>query len=378
MLIQFDPGLVEIRKVRIHHVTTSLGGSIKYSEYDDTRPKNKRVVKRPFPMAVARLFIKLYERSNFFNPADGAIMFYDGMAIAAELAPVTVAFGAMTLDEWVPDVETKFNMMLVDMGNHMNTSDEWFFDGTFVYRFDGELSTQIEQGNTLTEDGRFVTIQAWCYHFSHLLHRNAEVSPRVCLGFRAGTEFAVTSPVWAGLGGLNNSNTKDSNDAADNIGLATSLDSADSILSVNLNCILYIAKSMTNIFGYRATYPLGLPQLMVQLQTVNLGAIPKHSKALYPANIPFTHLLAWLIGLHNNIISLEQVIELRKSLKYLTTKGTYDRATENIAKYETMDIPLVTIEQAKELVRDLSFEQIVSWPPPNELRRIDITLQENN
>ncbi len=354
MLISFVPENVTFDKVWIRRVTTAMGGSISFSLMDEEGVKG-HVYHKPLSMAVARLFIKLYERSKFLKPVPGVITMYDGLVVNAELAPINYLLDSKAdINEWTPTVEIHTNQMLMDMHiRHNHKSEDWFFDGTFVYAFNGELQTEVDNGRALDAEAKFKLVSVAAYHFSHLCFSKPEISTRTCLAYQASDgSFAITPPIWTGTGGLGNSNTSDDNDAREEIGLRASFDGIDDVLKVNLNCILYSAKSLSKAFGYKVTYPMGLPFLMLQLRTVNLGAVPKHIKSMYSVNLPFTHFLAWLVGLHNNVMTLEQLIDIRRTLKYLTTKGTIDVNSRKVTSNgrETIhisNVPLFSIEELK-------------------------------
>lgn len=145
-------------------------------------------------------------------------------------------------------------------------------------------------------------------------------------------------------------------DAVEDIGSGMEVDEdhfdrVDEYLCVNLAFVIKAARELVDIFGYDSIEPFNLPALMLQMKTVNLPNVSSSVKQTYDSGIPFTHALAWLLGLLRKTETLEAYLTIRSLMKHLTTKGVYRKnAFDTTSVYRTGHspdtVPLKSIEQA--------------------------------
>jgi len=357
-MIPFEIDKVRVDHVQLRSVTTALGGSISIVD-EERSTETKEVYKKiPVPLAIARAFIKEHEVRNYLKPALTAVTFYDNHAVALERHPrgsagQEVTEGLFGQRHWVSNSEENIDRNLM-----MRTlSGNWFTDGTHVYR----VTKQDEQnGIYLSADGRFRAVEVRSMKFATLAKdvRLFETEERTCLQFVAKNgQSAMTSPIWKHLGTIGDRQIDrtdaDADDSIHRLIAKYQFDRVDQWLAVNLSFTLKAGREISKLFGFDAIEPLKLADLMVQLRTVNLPNVPRSIKQTYDVGLPFTHMIAWLIGLTTRANTLDNYIVLRSLLKHLTTKGIYRKGAFNKdavyrSDHSGDDVKLMTLQEAAE------------------------------
>lgn len=321
-MIPFD-----IKKMAIEHVwlkssTTALGGSITVVDEMRTSTKKETYKKIAVPAAVARKFAAENNKTTkYLRPVLTAVTKYDGHVVALERHPL----GSIGTEEedglfgkrvWVSESEKNLENIIAPITN----TGEWYIDGSFIYNVNQD---NIKQAENLSSDGRFRSIQVQALKLSCIHQReNIQPAPRTCLQYVAPTgEMALTSPIWKQLGKIGSSQLEEDEQSY----VKHQFDRIDEHLVVNLSFALKAGKEISELFGYDAIEPLQLDNLMIRFRTVNLPKIPKAVKQTCDVGLPFTHAVAWLIGLIRQTESLESYMVVRSLLKYLTTKGIYKK-----------------------------------------------------
>lgn len=362
-MIPFRIEELYVEHVYLKSCTTALGGSI--SVVDDARSTDDKEVYRRIkvPMAVVRKFVKVNQKvARYMKPALTAVTFYGKQAVALERHPYNrdgdgqVENLAGQLVDWISKSETNLDKLMMPL----TLRGDWYIDGTFVYSF---TQSDINNAVDLSDDGRFKSVNARAFKLADIHDADKMCSPedRTCLSYttKCGTS-SMSPPIWKQLGDVGGSaiglseDEETGNLSADAIGIMAGrgqFDKIDDLLSVNLAFALNAGKKVAGVFGYDSIEPLGLDDLMIQLRTVNLPRIAKEVKQTYDIGMPFTHAVAWLLGLTARTETLDTYIVLRSLLKYLTTKGIYRSSSFNpdsvyLPDQDIDSVQLLTMEEA--------------------------------
>jgi hypothetical protein len=248
----------------------------------------------------------------------------------------------------------------------LGLKNDFFIDGTFLYTIN---DVDVKAADRLSQDGRFKAVKVKAWKLMNLPHKEKlHPEERTSLAFTpTGGKTFMTPPIWktlANVGTQQFSHKKkaeaeeDEDDSVTYHGTVAAsykFDEIDQHLSVNLGFTLKAGRELSEVFGYDVIEPLGLDDLMIQMRTVNLPTIANEVKQTYDTGFPFTHAVAWLIGLTNRTKTLDSFITLRTLLKHLTTKGVYRKgAFDSSAIFKdpnAMDVPLLTVEQAGSITK---------------------------
>ena len=371
-MIKFDPALLSIDIVQLKSVTTALGGSI--SILDDARSTDKKEVYKRIvvPMAVTQSFIKkTHKITKYLKPVYTALVKYDNSVIAMERHPLS-SLGELEFEgvfgptRWVPDCEASIEQIIKPLINHSNK--QWYFDGRYIYSFDGQdLNDVVRNSEHLTHDGCFRKVVAHSIDVQDLSNKtNIRAVDRSCLAFVTSQGTGVISPpIWKNISDVGSTQLKKAfsgEDEEDDSGVADvknsySFDRIDETLSVNLNFALKAGHDIGKMFGYEHVEPLRLPQLMIELCTVNLPNIPVSVKATYDIGLKFTHTISWLLGLINKTQTLSDYIVMRSLLKHLTKKGIFRNNVFDAAHIFKTDCTVenVPLKSLDDLIKDQDF-----------------------
>ena len=319
-MFEFNPDKLAVNLYKIKQITTALGGSIRVLDEDHyNKTGEERFTKKKVPFAVARKFIKQHGRSQFLKPMLTAVTEYDGVVVSLELFnPITSNY---TEEQWIPQSKQNVNKFLYPL----QSSDEgrWCIDGKHVYWLPNDDRQILNSSIELSRDGKFraLKVNAFVLQNLPLSRKGFVLLPRCALVYvtNAGN-VAMTPPIWKSLEKIGIRQIERADETPDE---NFPFDKIDRLLSVNLSFVLNAAKEISNIFGYDAIAPLQLPTLMVKLKTVNLPQIPQSIKYTFDVGTPFTHLLAWLIGLSLKTKNINDSMKIQGVLKYLTTKGIF-------------------------------------------------------
>lgn len=365
-MIKFNADNLSVEIVRLKSVTTSLGGSI--TIVDEEKSTTKEVTKRvAIPMAVARQFIQDTKKiTKYLVPVLVAVVRYGDHIVAMERHPLAglgelETEGLFGTKRWEPACETNLNDLVKP--TIAASGQEWFFDGRYAYYFSsGDVERAVGEADNLTRDGQFRKVAATAIDLQNLA-KTDKIAPttRSCMAFVASTgEFAISPPIWKNISDIGSSKldkqaTTDEDDGFDDDDVEVTVnnrftfDTVNEAFNVNLNFALKAGQEIGQTFGYEYVEPLQLSRLMVELRTVNLPNVPKQIKATYDVGLPFTQVLAWLIGMSRKADTLETYVMMRSLMKYLTSKGIYKADTFNAAQVfkagqSVVDVPVMSLD----------------------------------
>ncbi len=346
-MIVFNPDLLTTEHLYLKSCTTALGGSVTIVDTKMSSRNTETFKRIIIPLAIARAFNKKHGVSRYIIPVLCAITKYDGHVVTIERHPSGITTQPTT---WISDTETSINNELLPQ----ITVGTWFTDGMFVYSFNSTPEGVIN----MSADGKFKSVPVNAFKFADLSNVDAslETHPRTCLSFMAsdGTQ-TISPPIWKQLTTVGERQMTEVEDTTEDDNSSNTqiyqFDRIDDLLAVNLGFALKAATELCVLFGYDATEPLALNELMIELRTVNLPKISPHIKRTYDTGMKFTHAVAWLIGLNNKVNTLDSYKILRSLLKYLTTKGVYyKKALSPNAIFkkdmQSVPIPLLTTKTA--------------------------------
>ena len=253
-------------------------------------------------------------------------------------------------------------------------SDNWFFDGCFMYHFPDSVENCVQAGKFMSQNGAFRSIEVSAISLNKI-HDREKIEPaeRTCLAFVSSTgQYALTPPIWKQLDDVGGTVLNRSD--ADEEERVFPFDAIDEHLEVNLSFALKAGSEIGQLFGHEAIEPLQLPDLMIELRTVNLPKISRSVKSTYDVGMSFTHAMAWLIGLSNRTDTLASYVVLRSLLKYLTSKGIFRKNMFNenaVFKngYDIESIPHITKDDALSAAGNISTVDLMEQLRNNVNRR---------
>ena len=349
-MIPFDISLMRVEHAHLKYVTKALGGSINILDTTDTSDKDS-FVKISVPMHVADAFIKDYGMTRYLKPVLTAVTYYDDQIVAMERHPLgnlgkEVTQGLFGERRWESESEKNINGRLL-----RNTgSGRWYIDGTVVYRFQNGKNTN------LTADGKFQSVTVDAIKLVELADReNLQPADRMCIAFQSMSgKIVVSPPIWRNMESIGSKKIGSEDETDDLVSISENqFDVVDKYLAVNLGFALKAAKDLSDEFGYHVIEPLRLDELMIQLKTVNLPKVDKSVKKTFDIGMKFTHAVAWIIGMTDDVNTLESFRAIRSLLRYLTTRGIVQKtALAKNAIYQDekslKDVPLKTINGIRE------------------------------
>ena len=362
-MIPFDASKLRTEIVFLKQITTAMGGSmIVLSNPDDNVEQSHRV---NLPLALARKFIKSHTLSKYLIPVPTAVVWYGDSVVSLERHPLSSLGVDKTTDtgsdDWVPHCFTA-----VESGvKHATVQYDWFFDGRYAYTFGPSLNMMIGGATPCSIDETFrilkaKTIDLYTLNTGKMLGEEI----RECLAFVSSTgEYAVTSPLWETarkmMSCLHDKKTADDVedvDEDDEVNITYGeldedninrfwLDRLNAEAKVNLGFALYAGNSLGKIFNYNYIDPLGLPELMVELCTVNMPNIDVSVRSTYPISMTFTQALAWCMGMLRDQTDHVKYITVLKCIKYLCKRGMFKAELLNkLFVTESTDVPLINAE----------------------------------
>ena len=365
-MINFNIDAVSVEIVQLKTITTSLGGSM--SVIDEAKSTDaKEVLKRVVvPMSVAREFIiKTHKVTKYLKPVYVAVVKYGDLIVALERHPLArlgelETEGLFGTKRWIPKCESTFMDFVKPL---IEDSDfEWFFDGRYAYTFSGSSIEQaVGEAENLTNDGQFRKVTALTLDFQSLPSDNIAPVNRSCMAFVTGSgDMSISPPIWKNLSDIGSSkmskasdNDDDLDDDDDSVEVTVNnrytFDTINSAFAVNLNFALKAGTEIGKTFGYEFVEPLQLSRLMIELHTTNLPNVPKQVKSTYDISMPFTHALAWLLGMSRKANTLETYVTMRSLMKYLTKRGIFKSDVFNAnnvfkAGQTVTDVPMLKLE----------------------------------
>lgn len=195
----------------------------------------------------------------------------------------------------------------------------WMFDKQFVYRQAGEVS-EIPNSN-------FGTVTYVCYDLTKM-YDSDHFKQKNRTGFAYWDSFnyqwTITSPLTQQAGTkLQLGGDSDEGNEMSHTDVTGGIEHVNRYVFPNLMFVTYAARAISNNFGYEAIEPLGLPLLMVEHQTFNIGKVPNGVARQSPAPMTFTQTIAWLTGLFRSVETIDQLVAIKGCFKYLMKKGSY-------------------------------------------------------
>lgn len=365
-MIPFKIEKMKIKHMFIKQVSSALGGMITVLDEKKSKKAGREIfVKIKIPHQLARHFKKTYTTTKFLKPVLSAVTFYRDHVVAIERHPLgnlgkLKTTGVMGNEvEWFSDSELHLDKVIMPLA----LTNDYFIDGTFLYTV---KAADVKAAENLSCDGRFKAVKVKALKLMNLPHKEKlHAEERTSLAFTpTGGNTFMTPPIWktlanVGVSQFNNKKKAESEEDDDNVTYhgtqvaSYKFDEIDQHLSVNLGFVLKAGRELSDLFGYDVIEPLGLDDLMIKMRTVNLPNIANEVKQTYDTGFPFTHAVAWLIGLTNRTKTLDSFITLRTLLKHLTTKGVYRKgAFDSSAIFKDpniVEVPLLTIEQASKI-----------------------------
>lgn len=338
MLYPFDASKITIQHIRVKNINSS-SGAISY--IDETITDKEKAKKLECSNSITRAFKSIHGITNFHIPHECCVMMYDGTVIAIEKAAINerkyVGFDGEEKD-WTPEM-----MDVLTQLKEMTSTGEWYIDGTYVYQFKDGLENGIANGAALTADGSFRSVECTAIMLSYMgFNDHIFTEGRNCLAYVASNgEYSITPPIWKTynfVGGLG---------ANEDGVILSNFDKANESTLVNLQFAIIAGINITRIYGYRRIEPLQLPKLMVQLRTVNLQLLPQEIKETFDIGMSFLEALAWLMGLLKQVPTFDDMMYMKRLIKYLTSTGTAKRKSMDVLRVES-PVPLMTMEQAYE------------------------------
>ena len=320
-MIVFDRNQLVVKQMQIKMITSSSGGVITYKGEDG------EYVKHPVSQTIARSFIKKHQVSQFYEDITCNVLWYGDHIICIE----RVIDG---VNEMIP-------VNLRDLLDTIKNSEFlWYFDGTYIYTYNTEnILDTIHNGEVVSElNPEFSVVPAVCYNLYQLsFDMYPEASTRYCVAYFVDDKFSISPPIWKNFDTVTSAAI-----SLDQIGLPSDFDEYDEHFGVNLNFAIYAGKKLADIFGYEVIDPLMLPELMIELKTVNLDNLPVQFKQYFAIHMKFTDALAWLLGLSRRIETLEELIVVRHTIRHLAARSIFHRdsvKTESLVKND--EIPLI-------------------------------------
>lgn len=373
-MISFKIERLKVEHLLIKQVSSALGGMITFVDAKKSKKAGREIFSKiKIPHQLARYFKKTYTTTKYLKPVLSAVTFYRDHVVAIERHPLgnlgkQKTMGLFGEVDWISDSESNIDSIIMPL----SLKNDFYIDGTFLYTIQSE---DIKQAENLSQDGRFKAVKVKAYKLMNLFQKEKfHPEDRTSLAFTpTGGKTFLTPPIWKTLANVGSQQlSKLSQDAIDELEDSTTyhgtvaagfkFDEIDEHLSVNLGFALKAGRELSDVFGYDVIEPLGLDDLMIQMRTVNLPNIANEVKQTYDTGFPFTHAVAWLIGLVNRTKTLDSYITLRTLLKHLTTKGVYRKgAFDSSAIFKdinVVDVPLMTIEEAGKIEK-IDFDTVL-------------------
>jgi hypothetical protein len=376
-MFKFDRDKLSVSYNQMKSCTTALGGSMHIIDPD--APEGTETFKKvDVPFAVMRKFVAETKITKYIKPVEIAVLRYDGQVINIERDLATGILNQGAGERWTAKMETFVN-------DHLDNRLEdltWYFDGRYIFNLE---DAQIERlrgpdwSPCISSNGTFRSMQVNCidlYEANKPVFKTGVVTEeRGVIAYVEGDAFCVTPPIWKNVDAIGSSVTIETDARSEHEdyldvtrGVSTSeerfavlIDLLDKNFNLNLNFTLNSAKAISNIFGFDAVEPLQLPEIMLELSTVNIPSLPKSIKSTFCIGLRPSHGLAWLMGLLNKTETLEDYVAIRAVIKYLTTKGIFhSKSVEKTNLFATkehtippmLDISTITVDPMDYVLED--------------------------
>lgn len=268
--------------------------------------------KMPIPVSVARIVRgRLKSVSRFPKGYPAALAFVDGRIVAMDVAVGKTYKMFKEMGEWISCLHARSEGLNAIEG-------DWLWDGQYAYRFDGDVK---RMGGS-----NFGNIATRVFNLYRLGEEKGDlIENLVALCYRNPItgDWTKTTPMTQHSGSfLQITGDVDKFNRFDHfVEAGEEFAKIDSNVFPNLRFVTYAAKVLSRQFGYEIVEPLGLPILMIEHQTFNIGGLPTEMQAASPAPMAFSAALAWMIGLNRQVENLDDLMAIKASTKMLLTKG---------------------------------------------------------
>ncbi len=327
-MVKFNVEKLVVKYQMMSSITPALGGSMRLAHYDEN---DQEVITRvAIPFAVARSWKEEYKQTKYMVPIPVAVVYYDEMVVMIEKGPQLPKYmledpekyGALFDDEKPFTAHVESNLKIIQR----NVNERWHTDGTMMYELPQDLEHAFKTSQQLTADGVFKSCEVPTVKFSELnLAANVEnpSGHTVVLIKNAAGKIFTTPPIFKNIAEMRNSKLKSDEGKNDD----NRFDLIEKMFDVNMEFALSAGKTVGGIFGNKAVSPLGLPQLMIALTTVNLPNIRTSVRSTFPMGMSFLQAYAWLTGLMDQTDDLPSLIKMRALMKMLCQKGIFKKNT---------------------------------------------------
>lgn len=311
-MFQFKPQNFVVRRLNLKAISQStIDPRVTFVD------EGGQMVKLPVPTAIARRIKQRLKVTRFNTSYPCEIAFYENRIVAMD---------APTIDEyqiWKQSGtwETRLSKNARAL-NNLPLAD-WQYDGQYVYRTTSNI-LPIAGSNFGHQSVECYNL----YQFGEMAGDDTKGFACLCYLNPQTNKWVVTSPVTRSSGDLLMlTGDTDAFDASSEFGATSDLLLMDRSRFPNLRFVNYAARAICGQFGYAAIEPLGLPLLMIEHRTFNLGSMSLPAQTSAQAPFKFTQALAWLIGLFGQATTLDQLLAVKQSTKMLLTKGNTAHAT---------------------------------------------------
>lgn len=329
MLIKFDQSKVEFRYLKIKSVNPMNGQLF----FIDEKSTNEKTIRYECPKSLARLFKETFKTSTYQIPHECCVMFYDNNVIALERSTLNQRYVEKldgSVDLWKPNMIHVYNKIL----NEIN--ENWYFDGQYLFSINNDPTIDLDDNHQF----KAVPVTSILLNYIGLVSEYL-IETRHCLEFNASNNTKViTPPIWKSLTSISSNKLK-----SEELTSLNQFDKIDNKMAVNLQFAIIAGINLSKIFGYQVIEPLQIPKLMIQLKTVNLQSMSTELKQTFDIGMTFTQACAWLMGLSRDIKDFNDMLALKKMIRYLTTSGIYIRNKIDQVNVQ-QNIPLLSIEEA--------------------------------
>ncbi len=264
------------------------------------------------PAAVARMVkTRLHGTTRFSVNYPCCIAYVGDMVVAVDVA-VGADYRTYTqLGEWFSVIERKAVVL-------ENLQGDWLFDGQYVYQHVGDVQ-RMGETNFGTCQMRVLNL----FKFGDERSLASEELAGLAYFNDREDKWVITTPVTRHSGRfLQVTGDVDAFDTADRfVDGIEELADLDRRVFPNLRFVNYAGSIISNAFHYEMIEPLGLPLLMFEHNTFNLGSLPLGVQISSHAPFSFTAGLAWMIGMYVHVTNMNQLLAVKSSLKMLLSKG---------------------------------------------------------
>ena len=324
-MIPFIQDQLRVEYVKVKSVSSTLQGSMRILDEEATKDAGHEVIKRiVVPFAVARMFKQVNPVSRFLVARDAAVVWYGDQVVQIELrAQTEYKLNWDGTNRWTSKVEQNIRKHIMPR----TAKGTWYTDGVYIYKLPDDMDKALEQAEHLTKGGMFRGINVFALGFKHLMDHMLvqEVHTRSLVAIVSKDNSVIlTPPIWKNIAQIRSSKISEEEQTEDD-GTTARLrfDIVDDLFDVNLEFALNAGRVIGRIFGNKHIRPLRLPELMINLCTVNLPKVQKTVRETYGVGLPFLHAFGWLAGLISRCETMSDYISMRGLMKQLLTKGLF-------------------------------------------------------